>query len=306
MNQEQSLILEEFVDLSGAMQVVYQKHAEGFWPEISFSQPSFFFARCSSILEFHLSDESAPHALDAYNFACIAAGTKARILGNSAISDGVFFSPSEQLIQKTGKTYSINFDATARAGALVTTLPRTNWLNEIMHRYVYERVVAKQKENIATEFLEMEILKEIHFRIQEQNVRDKSRFDLDPFALDSRSPLLRKAMAFMDANLFRDIGIEDIVREVKVSESTLLREFREHLRQSPNAYLVSRRLDEAMLLLRSQRYSVSQISDIIGYENVSAFSAAFKKKFSLTPVQVVAKEKSDTLPALVVSAKRAH
>ena len=225
MNQAQSVILEDFVDLSSAMQVVYQKRAEGFWPEISFSQPSFFFARCSSILELYEGKESAPHALDAYNFASIGAETKTHILGNSAISEGVFFSPSEQLIQKTNKTYGIDLDATVRAEKPIILLPRTNWLNEIMHRYIYERVVAKQKANAATEFLEVEILKEIHFRIQEQNIRNKSQFDLDPFAFDSRSPLLRKAMAFMDANLFRDIGIDDIVRKLKVSESTLFHKF---------------------------------------------------------------------------------
>lgn len=177
MNQEQAVILEEFVDLSGAMHVVYQKRAEGFWPEISFSQPSFFFARCSSTLELHVNGESAPHALDAYNFASVAAGTKVRFFGSSAISDGVFFSPSQQLIQKTNKAYSIDFNVTAQAEAPVTVLPRTNWLNEIMHRYTYERVVAKQKGNTATEFLETEILKEVHFRFQEQNIRGKSRFD---------------------------------------------------------------------------------------------------------------------------------
>jgi AraC-like DNA-binding protein len=305
MSQEQSLILEEFVDLSGAMQVVFQKRAEGFWPDFSFSQPSFFFARCASSLELHVSGESTPHSLDAYNFASISAGATSRILGISAISDGVFFSPSEQLIQKTNKTYSINFDTTARMGAPTTMLPRTNWLNEIMHRYIYERVIAKQKSNAATEFLEVEILKEIHFRFKEQHIRNKSRFDLDSFALDSRSPLLRKAMAFMDENLFRDIGIEDLVRTLKVSESTLLREFREHLGQSPNAYLIARRLDESMLLLRSQRYSVSQISDIVGYENVSAFSAAFKKKFGLTPVQVITKDRSDSTPKPIAPPKKA-
>jgi AraC-like DNA-binding protein len=305
MSQVQSLILEEFVDLSAAMQVVFQKRAEGFWPEISFSQPSFFFARCASTLELHVNGESAPHTLDAYNFASIAAGAKSRILGTSAISDGVFFSPSEHLIQKANKTYSINFNTTAEGESSATILPRTNWLNEIMHRYIYERVVTKQKSNAATEFLEVEILKEIHFRFQEQHIRDKSRFDLDSLAFDSRSPLLRKAMAFMDENLFRDIGIEDLVRRLKVSESTLLREFREHLGQSPNAYLVGRRLEEAMLLLRSQRYSVSQISDIVGYENVSAFSAAFKKKFGLTPVQVVTKDRSDSTPKPIAPPKKA-
>jgi AraC-like DNA-binding protein len=45
-----------------------------------------------------------------------------------------------------------------------------------------------------------------------------------------------------------------------------------------------------MLLLKGQTYSISQISDIVGYENVSAFSAAFKKHFGVTPSQVIVKD----------------
>lgn len=45
-----------------------------------------------------------------------------------------------------------------------------------------------------------------------------------------------------------------------------------------------------MILIKGQRYSVSQVSDIVGYENVSAFSAAFKKRFALTPSQVIVKD----------------
>jgi AraC-like DNA-binding protein len=53
--------------------------------------------------------------------------------------------------------------------------------------------------------------------------------------------------------------------------------------------LRDRRLEEAMSLIKSLRYSVGQVSDILGYENPSAFSAAFKKQFGISPSDVVAK-----------------
>ena len=159
-----------------------------------------------------------------------------------------------------------------------------------MHRYVYERVVSRKQDNDATRFLEKELVKEIYYRIEEYAVRDKSRFDLDGKATDLRSPLLRAAMGFIEGNLFRDISIADICRKVDASESTILREFQNRLGKAPTTYIAERRLEEAMILIKGQRYSVSQVSDIVGYENVSAFSAAFKKRFGLTPSQVIVKD----------------
>jgi AraC-like DNA-binding protein len=290
MNDTLSLVIEEFNNPSGLMPICYQKRAEGLWPLVSFANPSFFFARCASSFEIRSPVDASGRVLDAYSIAIIAPNIPVQFYGNSAISDGVYLSASNQLIQEVCERYSIDFMTRLQTISSLAILPRTNWLNEIMHRYVYERVDSNNQDNIATRFLEQEIVKEIHYRIGDYAVRDKSRFDLDGKATDLRNPTLRAAMTFIESHLFRDITVEDISKKIGISESTLLREFQARLGKSPTAYIIDRRLEEAMILIKSQRYAIGQVSDIVGYENLSAFSAAFKKKFGLTPSQVAVKD----------------
>ncbi len=292
MSETYSVPLEEFIDLLGDMAIAHQKRGVGLWPTPAVTGPAFFLPRCASVFEVRAGNVPLERKLDAYGIALLWPESGVKLWGDSTVSDGVLLAPSPQLIEKTGATFGVTIDFSDRPATGVLVLPRTNWINEVMHRYVYERAQMRRTDSLAATFLEQELVKEFHFRIKECEVRDKSRFDLDARATDLRSPLLREAMAFIEGNLFRDISVEDIVRKAGVSESTLLREFRERLATSPSAYITARRLEEAMLLLKGQIYSVSQVSDIVGYENVSAFSAAFKKQLGLTPTQVITKDPS--------------
>lgn len=53
------------------------------------------------------------------------------------------------------------------------------------------------------------------------------------------------------------------------------------------AYIKDRRLEEALLLLKSKKYAVGEVAVLVGYENFGAFSDAFKVKFGKVPSQIV-------------------
>lgn len=297
VSETHSIVIEELSAQSGPLSIQYEKRGEGLCPTHTAPLLSVFMPRCASNFEVRLPIDRHARILDAYSLAVIPSGTTFQVFGNTAISDAVLFSVSSDLIDSTAALYRVDIAQRFANLRSVAILTRTNWLNEVMHRYVYERVVSKNSDNNATRFLEQEIVKEVYYRLDEYAILDKSRFDLDDRATDLRSPLLRAAMAFIDANLFRDITVADIARHVGVSESTALREFQTRLERSPSSYIVDRRLEEAMILIKSQRYSVGQVSDIVGYENISAFSAAFKKKFGATPSQVVIRNPKETMEA---------
>ena len=71
-----------------------------------------------------------------------------------------------------------------------------------------------------------------------------------------------------------------------MSPRALLRAFQKGLGDSPVAYVRARRLDEALLLLRSGRLDVSEVSARVGYRTLSAFSQAFKARFGQSPSAV--------------------
>lgn len=61
--------------------------------------------------------------------------------------------------------------------------------------------------------------------------------------------------------------------------------FKDKTNHSPYQYIKNYRLEQAFYMLQSEM-SVKQISDAVGYENVSSFSTAFKKKYGVYPSEV--------------------
>jgi AraC-like DNA-binding protein len=55
--------------------------------------------------------------------------------------------------------------------------------------------------------------------------------------------------------------------------------------QSPSDYLRAVRMEKAWALLPGNRHSVTQVAELVGYTNLSAFSKAFKKHFNMTARQ---------------------
>ncbi len=162
-------------------------------------------------------------------------------------------------------------------------LPRTVWVHEIVHRYVFERTVLGEHANLATKFLEIEILKEVGFLF-----RDRDSEGADRASKEQRySAPIERALAFIEANLFEPCGMKELARRSGASESTLLRSFRRELGSGPGEYWRSRRLDESLVLLRSGRWSVAEIATRVGYENPTSFGYAFRQRFGSPPSEFV-------------------
>lgn len=157
-------------------------------------------------------------------------------------------------------------------------LPRTVWVHEIVHRYVFEREALGEHDNLATRFLEIEILKEVYYLFRD---RDEGA---ERASLGQRySAPVERAVAWIEAHLFEPCGVRELARRSGASESTLLRSFRRELGCRPGEYWRTRRLDEALVLLRSGRYSVAEVAARAGYVNPTSFGHAFRQRFGRPP-----------------------
>ena len=96
----------------------------------------------------------------------------------------------------------------------------------------------------------------------------------------------------LEKHLFEADVLRDLPRAIGASPSTLLRTFRRELGESPLAYVRTRRLDEALMLLKSRRLRVSEVSALVGYRNFAAFSHALRERFGLRPSDVAARASS--------------
>jgi AraC-like DNA-binding protein len=155
---------------------------------------------------------------------------------------------------------------------------RTRWVDELAHRYLFERDVCKKHTSQAARFLETEFAKEVYFLGKEQ-LEGQARASL----AHDETDVVKRALEWIDARLFDPFSLEDLARRCHTSESTLLRSFRKETGATPAAYLREKRLQEAHLLLQGGRWSVGEIARRVGYTNLAAFTAAFGRRFGVPP-----------------------
>ncbi|MGO3607183.1 MAG: helix-turn-helix domain-containing protein [Pseudolactococcus laudensis] len=70
---------------------------------------------------------------------------------------------------------------------------------------------------------------------------------------------------------------------LNISESTMLKTFKKVYFISPKQYLDQLRYNESKYLLSQPSLPISNISEIVGYQNVSHFSRQFKSRSHLSP-----------------------
>jgi AraC-like DNA-binding protein len=105
---------------------------------------------------------------------------------------------------------------------------------------------------------------------------------------------LHHARAILDAQLDQPPLLEDLVRQVGVSERTLLRGFRQLFGTTVVGYSMRQRLSRAEGLLRQGDRTVAEVARLVGYGHLGHFAAAFKRQFGITPGQCLAGKKADS------------
>ena len=79
------------------------------------------------------------------------------------------------------------------------------------------------------------------------------------------------------------LSLEDIAFSLNISESTMLKTFKKVYFISPKQYIDQLRYNESKYLLSQHSLKISNISEIVGYQNVSHFSRQFKSWSHLSP-----------------------
>jgi len=110
----------------------------------------------------------------------------------------------------------------------------------------------------------------------------------EPDASPGLSPAaLKRARAFMEANLGESLTLDDLAGAAGVSRFHFARLFRVSTGSSPMNFLMKQRIARAqMLLLRGDR-SVCDIAAALGFCDQSHFSRTFRRMTGQTPREFV-------------------
>lgn len=92
-----------------------------------------------------------------------------------------------------------------------------------------------------------------------------------------------KAALFFTENYNQEISIEDYAKSRNMSTSWFIRNFKQYVGITPMQYILSIRISNAVDLLETTEYNVTEIGEIVGYDNPLYFSRIFKKQKGLSP-----------------------
>lgn len=95
--------------------------------------------------------------------------------------------------------------------------------------------------------------------------------------------LLRRVRDRIDREYARPLDVEALAREVHMSAGHLSREFRRAYGESPYAYLMTRRIERAMALLRRGDLSVTDVCFTVGCSSLGTFSTRFTELVGVPP-----------------------
>ena len=94
---------------------------------------------------------------------------------------------------------------------------------------------------------------------------------------------LRRVRDRIDREYAQPLDVEALARGVHMSAGHLSREFRRTYGESPYAYLMTRRIERAMALLRRGNENVTDVCFAVGFSSLGTFSTRFAELVGVPP-----------------------
>ncbi|WP_369819617.1 helix-turn-helix transcriptional regulator [Actinoplanes sp. TFC3] len=108
---------------------------------------------------------------------------------------------------------------------------------------------------------------------------------------------LRRVKDRIDREYAQPLDVEALARGAHMSAGHLSREFRQAYGESPYSYLMTRRIERAMALLRRGDLSVTDVCFAVGCSSLATFSTRFTELVGVPP-SVYRREAANTTAGL--------
>ncbi len=92
-----------------------------------------------------------------------------------------------------------------------------------------------------------------------------------------------RAVLFFHEHFSSQINIEDYAKSQNMSICWFIRSFKKHTGMAPKQFITSIRMSKAKDLLENTDYNITEIAQIVGYENPLYFSRRFRKDMGESP-----------------------
>ena len=94
---------------------------------------------------------------------------------------------------------------------------------------------------------------------------------------------LEKMLNYLNMHFTEVISLQDLADQVHLSREVCCRLFKKMTGKTITGYLEEYRVNKSFSLVQSGQYSMTQITDMVGFSNPSRFASAFRKRFGCNP-----------------------
>lgn len=101
----------------------------------------------------------------------------------------------------------------------------------------------------------------------------------------TENPLIKNIKDYLDYNLEHNVALADVAEIFHYNERYLGRLFKKETGQCMHEYVTAQRIEATKELLCRTDHTVLDISEMVGFNNVTYFNLLFKKAVGLTPTQ---------------------
>lgn len=95
--------------------------------------------------------------------------------------------------------------------------------------------------------------------------------------------LLEKILAYIDETIYEPITIAEICQKFSMSRSSLQILFKENMDMPPKKYINELKLEKGRQMICENKYTISEIALMLGFNSIHYFSRAFTQKYSMAP-----------------------
>jgi len=96
------------------------------------------------------------------------------------------------------------------------------------------------------------------------------------------SPEFEAVLTFIASHLHEKISLRTLGEQMGYNPNYFIDLFRKETGVSPHQYIIRRRLQKAILLLRENR-SVTEVAEAVGFSDANSLARAFKAQFGVSP-----------------------
>ena len=106
-----------------------------------------------------------------------------------------------------------------------------------------------------------------------------------PIKINKTNSVLAEITEYLADNVENKIEFSDIVKQFNLSSSVIKKIFREQMGCGVMAYFTLLKIDRAKEMIREEKYTFTEISEKLCFNNSQYFTTVFKRVSGMTPTE---------------------